>query len=84
MSSGRVTGVVKFFTDDRGYGFIMPDGGGDEVFVHRIDLGPSCAQEVDGEKLFILKPDQRVSYDLVESGFPKKGNGKKAANVELV
>lgn len=83
MQSGRVTGIVKFFHGERGYGFLMPDDGGDEVFVHRTDLGASCAQDVHGEKLYILLADQRVSYDLVDSG-SKKGNGKKAANVELV
>jgi cold shock protein len=74
MSSGRVTGKVKFFSDEKGYGFIQPDDMGAEVFVHRTDLGHS---------LTILLADQHVSYDLVDSS-SKKGNGKKAANVELV
>jgi CspA family cold shock protein len=73
MPSVRVTGKVKFFTDEKGYGFIMPDAGGDEVFVHRTDLPAS---------LRMLLVDQRVSFELVEN--PRKGNGKKAANVELV
>jgi CspA family cold shock protein len=74
MSSGRVKGIVKFFNDEKGFGFIMPDNGGDEVFVHRTDLARS---------LIVLLADQRVSYELVDSG-SKKGNGKKAANVEVV
>jgi CspA family cold shock protein len=74
MSSGvRVTGKVKFFSDDRGYGFIQPDDATDEVFVHRTDLGHSLTN---------LIAEQRVSYELVDSA-SKKGNGKKAANVEL-
>lgn len=72
MSSGRITGVVKWFSADKSFGFINPDDGGDEVFVHRGDLGHS---------LTMLIADQRVSFDIVET---KKGNGKKAANVELV
>lgn len=74
MPGVRVTGTVKFFGDDRGFGFIRPDDGGDEVFVHRTDLANS---------LNVLLPDQRVSYELADSK-SKKGNGKKAANVELV
>ena len=70
----RVTGKVKFFSDVKGFGFLTPDDGGPEVFVHRTDLNSS---------LHILLTDQRVSYDLVDSG-NQKGTGKKATNVELV
>jgi CspA family cold shock protein len=74
MSGVRVTGRVKFFSDPKGFGFIKPDDGGDEVFVHRTDLAGS---------LNMLIVDQAVRYELVDSG-SRKGNGKKAANVELV
>lgn len=73
MSSRRVTGKVKFFSEDRGYGFIMPDANGPEVFVHVSDLS---------HPLSALAKDQRISYELVDN--PRKGRGKKAANVELV
>lgn len=68
----RLTGSVKFFSDLKGFGFIAPDNGGDEVFVHRTALVKS---------LNILLADQKVSYELVDAA---KGNGKKAANVELI
>jgi CspA family cold shock protein len=74
MAGVRVRGSVKFWADDRGYGFIRPDDGSPEVFVHRTDLG---------NMLNVLQTDQQVSYELVDSG-SKKGNGKKAAKVELV
>ena len=70
MPGVRATGKVKFFSDERGFGFIRPDDGGDEIFVHRTDLARS---------LNILLTDQHVSYELVDGK-----RGKKAANVELV
>lgn len=69
MSGVRVTGKVKFFSDPKGFGFIIPDGGGDEIFVHRTDLDAS---------LHILLPDQRVTYELVDGR-----KGKKAAHVAI-
>jgi CspA family cold shock protein len=74
MSGVRVTGKIKFFSEEKGYGFIRPDDGSDDVFVHRSDLNGL---------LNALQPDQRITYELVATQ-SKKGNGKKAANVRLV
>ena len=49
-------GTVKFFNNDRGYGFIAPEGGGQDAFVH---ITAVQAAGMDG-----LKQDQRVSYEL--------------------
>jgi CspA family cold shock protein len=82
MSGVRVTGRVKFFIESHGgtakgtgYGFIAPDDGGPEVFVHRSALGRSCA--VNG--VHTLSAGQHVAYDVEQSE-----RGKKAASVELV
>jgi cold shock protein len=52
------TGTVKFFNEGKGYGFIAPDGGGNDAFVH------ITALERSGMRT--LRENQRVSYDLQE------------------
>ncbi len=51
-----VTGTVKFFNADKGYGFIAPEGGGGDAFVH--------ISAVERAGMRTLDKDQRVSYDL--------------------
>ena len=77
----RDSGTVKWFEGEKkGYGFIHPDGGGKDVFVHRIDLKPSCRDEAGLLNLF---PGQRVSYVLIDAK-NGKGDGKKASDVEPI
>jgi CspA family cold shock protein len=52
--SNRQTGTVKWFNDEKGFGFITPQGGGDDLFVH------FKAIETDGFKS--LKEGQTVSF----------------------
>jgi len=49
-------GTVKFFNDAKGYGFIQPDGGGNDAFVHM--------SAVEQAGMRTLRENQRVSYDL--------------------
>jgi cold shock protein len=49
-------GTVKFFNTDKGYGFIAPDGGGADSFVH--------ISAVERAGLGSLSKDQRVQYDV--------------------
>lgn len=49
-------GTVKFFNADKGYGFIAPENGGDDAFVH--------ISAVQHAGMSTLNKDQRVSYEL--------------------
>ena len=52
-------GTVKFFNSDKGYGFIQPEDGGKDSFVH--------ISAVQAAGMQTLSPDQRLSYE-VERG----------------
>jgi CspA family cold shock protein len=65
-----MSGTVKFFNGERGYGFIKPDDGGRDVFVH------ITAVEQAGMKS--LNEGQRIQFDVEPD---KKGKGPKAVNL---
>lgn len=49
-------GTVKFFNESKGYGFIAPEGGGQDAFVH--------ISAVEQSGMSTLRENQRVSYEL--------------------
>ena len=61
-------GTVKFFNTDKGYGFIQPEDGGNDSFVH--------ISAVQAAGMMTLERDQRVSYE-IERG----RNGKESADL---
>ena len=65
------TGKVKWFNDQKGYGFITPDTGGKDLFVHHTAIAM--------EGFRTLKEGQAVEYDIVEDT-----KGPKALNVRNV
>jgi len=66
------TGVVKFFNTEKGYGFIKPDGGGNDIFVH--------ITAVEQAGLRSLSEGQKISYEIEPD---KKGKGPKAVNLRI-
>lgn len=67
----RVTGTVRWFSQEKGYGFLAPDGGGEDVFVRYSSI------EADGFRS--LDEGQRVSFVVGDDG-----RGPRATTVRLV
>lgn len=65
------TGTVKWFNNQKGFGFIQPDNGGADVFVH--------ISAVEKAGLRTLNDNEKVSFDLIsEKGKTSAGNLQKA------
>lgn len=63
------TGLVKWFNNAKGFGFITPDEGGEDLFAH--------FSAITGSGYKSLKENERVSFDVTEG--PK---GKQASNIQ--
>lgn len=63
------TGTVKWFNDAKGFGFITPDGGGEDLFAH--------FSQIQSKGFKTLKENQKVTFDITEG--PK---GKQASNIQ--
>ncbi|MDB5798500.1 MAG: cold-shock protein [Paucimonas sp.] len=63
------TGTVKWFNDAKGFGFITPDGGGEDLFAH--------FSAISGSGFKSLQEGQKVSFEVTQG--PK---GKQASNIQ--
>lgn len=63
------TGTVKWFNDAKGFGFITPDGGGEDLFAH--------FSAIQGSGFKSLKEGQKVEFEVTQG--PK---GKQASNIK--
>jgi CspA family cold shock protein len=63
------TGTVKWFNDAKGFGFITPDGGGEDLFAH--------FSAIEGSGFKTLKENQKVSFEVTTG--PK---GKQATAIK--
>jgi cold shock protein len=68
QEAGMATGRVKWFNDAKGFGFITPDGGGEDLFAH--------FSAIQGSGFKTLKEGDAVSFDVTTG--PK---GKQASNI---
>jgi CspA family cold shock protein len=64
-------GTVKFFNSGKGFGFVAPEGGGKDVFVH--------ASAVEAAGMSVLSEGQRISFDTLADA-----KGAKAVNLKAV
>ncbi|MDR2880743.1 MAG: cold-shock protein [Azoarcus sp.] len=62
------TGIVKWFNDDKGYGFITPDDGGKDLFAH--------FSEIKNDGFKTLAENQRVQFEVTQGA-----KGPQAANI---
>lgn len=67
----RQTGIVKFFIPEKGFGFLIPEDGGTDIFVH--------ISAVEQSTFETLMEGQKVSF---ETEPDKKGKGPKAVHLE--
>jgi len=68
-SNHMATGTVKWFNDAKGFGFVTPDDGGEDLFAH------FSAINMSGFKT--LKEGQKVSFDITQGQ-----KGKQASNIQ--
>lgn len=64
------TGKIKWFNTTKGYGFIIPDQGGSDVFLH--------INNIDANDISLIEENQAISYDLEDN----KGK-KSAVNIKI-
>ncbi|HZP86491.1 MAG TPA: cold-shock protein [Burkholderiales bacterium] len=62
------TGTVKWFNESKGFGFITPEGGGEDLFAH--------FSAIQGKGFKTLKEGQRVTFDITQGQ-----KGKQASNI---
>jgi cold shock protein len=65
------TGIVKWFNDSKGFGFITPDQGGEDLFAH--------FSEIRSNGFKSLQENQKVSFEITQGQ-----KGKQASNIQII
>lgn len=66
MSNNRETGVVKFFNSQKGYGFLTPDAGGPDLFVHASNIEGGGASLQERSKVEFTRGSGRKGPEAIE------------------
>jgi CspA family cold shock protein len=66
-------GTVKFFNQDKGFGFITPENGGSDIFLH--------VSALQASGIGIVSEGQKISFDTEPD---KRGKGPKAVNIQIL
>lgn len=74
------TGTVKYYSMAKSYGFLVPDDGGADVFVHRSGISSNLPHDQFPRNPF-LNVGERVQFDIVTSEDQENGTNRMAANV---
>lgn len=64
---------VKWYSKDKGYGFLTPEDGGPDIFLHR--------SQVEKAKIHSLEPGTQLEFDCEPS---KTGKGNSAVNIKII
>jgi cold shock protein len=67
------TGTVTFFSGERGFGYVKPDDGGADVFVHHTAMTPRLR--------YSIVEKQRIAFDVAPD---RRGSGLQARNIKLI
>ncbi len=67
----KETGIIKWFNEGKGFGFIAPDGGGKDLFAH--------FKEIQGTGFKTLLENQRVEFEVTQGQ-----KGPQASNIRVV
>ncbi len=70
-SNNSETGIVKWFNDSKGFGFITPEQGGKDLFAH--------FKEIRGEGFKSLSEGQRVQFEITQGQ-----KGPQASNIRVI
>ncbi|MEQ1622799.1 MAG: cold shock domain-containing protein [Methylococcales bacterium] len=91
MTKTTIKGVLKTWKEDRGFGFIVPDGGGKDIFIHISALKGTSRRPITGDVIhYQVAKDNRGKYKAVNAQIegvallPDEANSNAAGKTKLI